>query len=103
MPANWMTTASAILSLISKIGLALATAQIPNQLQTPNITHYWLWFTWAVTALAAVSGAVIGFLQKDAQSVPVITAVIQANGGVQMTARLAEHIPPAELNTLSKP
>jgi hypothetical protein len=86
---NWMTSVSGILDLISKIGLAMISVQVPSALQTPQLTHYWLIFTFAVTLIAAASKSVIGFNMKDAQSIPVIAQTIVQNGGLVATAQMA--------------
>jgi len=100
---NWMTSVSGILGLISTIGLTLISVQIPTALVTPTLTHYWLWLTFIVTIIAAVSKAVVGFMMNDAQSVSVIAQAIVANGGLSKTAAEAVPMQPAKLADLVKP
>ena len=99
---DWMTTVSGILGLMSTIGLALISVQIPSALATPALTHYWLIFTFVVTLIAAVSKAVIGFNMSDAHSVPVIAQAIVANGGLQKIAQESVPVAPATLANLVK-
>ena len=100
--SNWKTSISGILSLISVIGLAIISVQVPTALATPALTHYWLIFTFVVTLIAAVSKSVIGFNMKDAHSIPVIAQAIVANGGLQKIAQEAVPVAPATLANLVK-
>jgi hypothetical protein len=84
--SNWKTSISGILSLISVIGLAIISVQVPTALATPTLTHYWLMLTFGVTIISAIAKAVIGLNMNDAHSIPVIARTIVANGGLVATS-----------------
>lgn len=86
---NWKTTVQGLLGLISVIGLAVISVQVPTALATPTLTHYWLILVFVVTIISAVAKAVIGFTQNDAKTVSEIAQKIVEGGGLAQTASAA--------------
>ena len=92
--SHWKTTANGILSLITTVCLALGSMQVPTALQTPQVSHIWLWVTFGSALTSAICRAIIGMLQSDAQPANVVAQQIVAAGGLEKSADTA---PPATI------